>query len=148
MTALAVSHFIFGTLYALSGLFVIIVATTRLARDFQPDDQQGAAMLLLASGLLMLPLAAFLVAAGIGVLRMASWGRTFSLVFAWPMLFYVLINGAVQFFKSLTSVHTTAEYTGFVIGTLLGLSIAVAYPIVVLVVFSRPSWKRAFVKGR
>jgi hypothetical protein len=157
MTAIAVCHFIFGILNLLIGLFLIILATANLGKQFQSDADQHGWMACLAMGLVQLPIAGFLITAAIGVLRVSSWGRTFSLVFAW-----VMIGGA----GIIAALHLRQTFIAASLGYSLGFGEAVnmavlsiirgtisvvmfaAYPVILLIAFSRPTWKHAFAKRR
>ena len=114
-------------------------------------------MLILAAGLLNLPLAALLVAAGIGVLRGLSWGRTLSLAYAWIMLAFaspLVVAQLVKNFQMFRHASTIYSVMGlsnvviFVVADIIRTVVifcgSVGYPIILLFLFCRPAWKRAF----
>jgi hypothetical protein len=84
----------------------------------------GLVMLLAVVGM---ALSALLLASGIGVLKLAPWGRTLGLVYAIAALVLNVVNLFVSGFASLPC-------------NLLAL----VYPIVLLVVLNQQDWKDAF----
>jgi hypothetical protein len=86
----------------------------------------GGVMLMVFS-LISLAISVLLIAGGVGILKMASWGRTVSLVYAGIA---VLTNVA------------QLVMTGF--HSILCNVIGLIYPIVLLVMLNQEDWKSAF----
>ena len=90
----------------------------------------GAGIILAILSLAGMATSILLIAGGVGILKMAPWGRTLSLLFAW-------ITIALNVVQLLVSGFST------VLCNLLG----VVYPIVLLVLLNQPDWKSAFGGG-
>ncbi len=96
--------------------------------------------------------ATFLLAAGIGLLQMKSWGRTISLVYGIYGIISALANMAVQYFllivplmeKGRGQPEVMAGAVGGAIGGLLGGCFGMIYPILLLCFMNLGSVTRAF----
>ncbi len=139
MTAIGVLNIIFGALGGLVGLLVVLgggfMAGGGAMMGAEGSDEAGmmggglAAMggLVMLLGLGTLTINLLLLIGGIGVLKVAPWGRTLSIAYG---ALGVLIYGATL--------------TG---GVTLTNVIALGYCLLLLWLFFRPTWKAAFTAG-
>lgn len=139
MTTIGVLNIIFGALGGLVGLLVVLGggfmagggATMMSDGTAEGDMMTGglAAMggFVMLLGLGMLTINLLLLISGIGVLKVAPWGRTLSIAYG---VLGVLIYGA-----SLTG------------GISAPTIIALGYCLILLMLFFKPTWKAAFTSG-
>jgi hypothetical protein len=133
MIAIGVLNIIFGAFGCLGAMLMVLVggglaaigtAAVENAAEGQQVAAAGGAVALL--GLFEFTIGIMLFIGGIGVLKVAPWGRGFSLAAA----ALAIVNGLGQ----------AVILSAFGIGTILGL----IYPVVLIICFNRQDWKAAF----
>jgi hypothetical protein len=152
MTATAVLSIFFGSVGILNGVYLLLGAVVMLYE-------------LLRFGIFMIPMARFAFAflilgtgivgliAGVGVLRLRSWARPLSLVYAGLLIFSCVCS-----FFSLSIISTIGTYdirtvNGYDLARLIVFSVVhilipLSYSLLLTIVFYRPGWKAAFAKAR
>ena len=93
--------------------------------------------------ILIFPAYAILIAGGIGTLRLRSWGRLLSMVFAAMVIIMTIGNLTIGGESPLSKDNIDAAELA---GNLFGIVISLAYPIVLLVFFNMPDIKKWFVE--
>ena len=128
---IAIFHFILGGL----GLMCNLLATAELALGgdvaFRWLEQVAPKPVQIIDTAVSLCFACVLLAAGYGLVHMASWGRSLSLVYAYATLIEKIALGCIQPVPLVS----------------LGLLIPLIYPFVVLVVLNTATVKTAFNLG-
>ncbi len=131
MTAIGILNIIFGSLWCIGSLLTVlgggVLAIIGSAAEAETAGQAaavGGAHALL--GLFSLTIAALLFISGIGVLKVAPWGRNFSLAAAT----LAIVN----------SVGKAVLLSAFGVGTI----IALVYPVILIALFVNPAWKAVF----
>jgi hypothetical protein len=130
MTAVGVLNIIFGLLGGAAAGLAFAGGAMLASGAISSDEVQSsltsgeAAIVTGLAGVLVL-LFIVLFSAGIGVLRLAPSGRVLSLFYAWAALALVAVRAALN-------------------GPDLDTITSSIYPIVLIVLFSRPRWKAAF----
>ena len=130
MTIIAILNFIFGAVGLLACVFGLVAANS-----FMPNR---AGMLLLAISLLSLPSAGAAFVSGIGILKLAPWARTWTLVYA--------ILGILGTFMGLA---VTAEIQKLspdpqASNPLLTIILGCVYPAILLYLVNTRRWKETF----
>lgn len=130
MTAIGILNIIFGVLRCLGGALIILGGGLLAGLGASSGEAAGQEVAVAGGLAAVLGLVAFangvlLLIGGIGVLKVASWGRLFSLAAAALSVVITLGDGM---------------FSGFGFGTLIGL----IYPAVLFYVFFQPEWKAAF----
>ena len=133
MIAIGVLNLIFGAFACIAAALMVLVggglaalgaaASENVAEGQQVASAGGAVALL---GLFSFTIGAMLFIGGIGVFKVAPWGRGFSLAAA----ALAIVNNLGQ----------AVILSAFGVGTFLGL----IYPIVLIICFMRADWKAAF----
>lgn len=139
--AIGVLNIVFGVIGLVFGLLILmggafLAALGGMVGASGPDTAPvggimsagGVFTVLLALGFIAVN--ALGIAGGVGILKMAPWGRSLSLIYAWIA---VALN-VVQLLL-----------TGFS-ATLCSL-VGIIYPVVLLVLLNQPDWKAAFGEG-
>ena len=151
MTAVAVLNIVFGSIGILNGLFLIAGAfflmheLSRLDVFQIPVARLAFALLALATGIVGL-------IAGIGILKLRSWARTLSLVYAGLLIaLCVLSFFTVPIIASIGTYDLRAiDGSGLarlIVFAAIYLAIPVIYAPVLCIVCSTPTWKLAFAKA-
>ncbi len=139
MTAIGVLNIIFGALYGLVGLLMVLgggfMAGGGAMMSTEGSAEAGAMgggmaalggfVMLIGIGALAINL--LLLIGGIGVLKVAPWGRTLSIAYGvlGLLIYGALMTGGVHAFNL----------------------IAMGYCLVLLLLFFKPTWKAAFTAG-
>lgn len=150
MTAIAVCNFIVGTIFGIGGLFIIVLISSRLSKI--PDVSRYAkieAAFFFSIGLPYVLTAVILLAAGVGILRLSSWGRTLCFVFAWFGIAVLILHLCFLIYFMIVKLKADGAYSFWAelfvqMGGLL--LVDGFYPAVLLYLFSQPKWKDAFAK--
>jgi hypothetical protein len=152
MTAIAVLNIFFGGVGILNGVYLLLGAVImlyellRFAIFMIPVPRFAFAFLILGTGIVGL-------VAGIGILRLHSWARPLSLVYA-----ALLIFSCVWSFFSLSIISTIGTYdisqvNGYdlarlIVFSVIHIAIPVIYSLFLIIVFCKPGWKTVFAKAR
>lgn len=141
MTAIAVLNFIFGGGGILVALFGLIFANSMMSNPAMTLGAKGSqiGMLMLAAALLSLPSAGAAIVSGIGILKLATWGRTWTLVYA--------ILGIVATFLGLlltTAINDLNPQAKQDVHPAISIVIGCIYPTILLYLINTRKWKAAF----
>jgi len=139
MTAVAVADFIFGGIGVFANLWAIMVCFAFLSHSFVLGRAAQILVLNLGYALYGLVCGGLLIGAGVGVLNVARWGRTLSLVYVGLSVF-----GSVAYLFVPALDGSGRDNVGFLIGKIVGSLLRLTYPVILLVVFHKPRWKQAF----
>ena len=137
MTAVAVLNFVFGGWAVLQGLSTTLVTHALISRSGEADPRS---LLLILLALLRIGCGIVGIIAGIGILRILPWGRTMSLFYAW---FYIAI-GLIVSLMVLLQAGSNAAGTGPVMWSVLVALLDLIYPVTLIFLFRKPSWKQTF----
>jgi|GEM_PF-1476037 len=142
MTAIAVLNLVFGAILALTNLWVMMGLHAVMSRSFAGAEATAAAMTRLGMSLYYVVCGAVAIVAGVGVLKVAPWGRILSLAYAG-----LIIPGYVIdiFLPTIGESSDGGLVLGAkIIGSIIGSVFWMIYPVILLIVFQKPSWKEAF----
>lgn len=141
MTAIAVINFVFGGIDALSCLGGLVVVNSIMSNSIMTLANGGRiGMILLVTSLARLPRAGAAIVAGIGVLKLAPWGRTWTLV-------YAILGVLVAFIGWLVDLGLPNQNQDSRLGLALGAVISCIYPAILLYVINTKRWKETFGKS-
>lgn len=145
MTTIAIINFVFGGWRALLSLGGLVAATSVMSNPSMTGavGDKGAQLgaLMLAGALLSLPLAGAAIVSGIGILRLAPWGRTWTLVYAiLGIVIQLVLLGLTEAMREFDV--NPAEP----LNPILTFVLVFSYPILLLYLINTKTWKDAFAK--
>jgi len=139
MTAVAVVNFVFGALGVFAGLWAMMTFHAVMSRSLTDGKTTQVAMAGLGMALYGVACGIVAIIAGIGVLKLAPWGRILSLSYAGLSI----VSSVVSLFMP-TIESSSAPGAGVWIGKTIGFLLGMIYPAILFIVFRRPHWKEAF----
>ncbi len=143
MTVIGILNFVFGGLGCVGSLLLVLgggafalfgsaIEDAAAAEGVSTEGLAEAAAtgggMFMLLGLVGIVLGVLLIIAGIGVMKVRPWGRTFSLAYAGLKIIFGALAGFIA---------------GFGFGTIMGF----VYTVVLGVLFMTPRWKAAFCSG-
>jgi len=137
MTAIAVLNFIFGGIGILLAVFAIIFVASVLSRPDLPPHAVLTGLVVLALSLVQLPLSGSAIVAGVGVLRVAWWGRLWTLGYAMAFIAVTLLHFV---FTNIAA----GDVPGLEKQTFGGMFAQWIYPAILLFVANTKRWKETF----
>lgn len=140
MTTIAVINFIFGGLGILVCLFGLIFANSLMSNPAMTLGAKGTQLgiLMLVAALLSLPPAGAAIVSGIGILKLAAWGRTWTLVYAILGILATLIGLGLT--SAIEELNPDAKSSNPVVSLVIGC----IYPAILLWIINTRKWKDTF----
>ena len=130
MIAIGVGNIIFGAIFSLFGLLIVLGGGLMAAAGAAEGGEVGSVAaagggIMLLVGVAALAINLVLFISGIGILKMASWGRSLSIAYGG---LGVIIYGASLIFGEFSLVTV----------------VTLGYSILLIALFFTPSWRAAF----
>ena len=136
-----------GVLSIVLGVIGLILIPFQILVTFGGGSLTGASYL--DFGILRAPidliLEIILIISGIGVFMLKRWARTLALIYAWATIILAII-GLITVVPQIAKISPDAHssFKAGMMGGLIGGAIALAYPIILLIFFSRRGVKEQF----
>jgi hypothetical protein len=152
MTAIAVLNILVGGLGILSGLFhllgavVLMLELWRLGVFEIPGARFAFPLLVVATGVVGL-------IAGFGMFALRPWARALSLAFGGLLLLSAVVSCLAVPILASIGAYDLGSMRPYDLARLIIFSVGlvispVIYSVVLWIVFTRPTWRSAFAKGR
>ena len=153
VTVIGILHIVFGGMGVICvpvGMFFLAVLPALMRHAvfahplppvFQEENLRSGLMAFNLMRALIVSIA--LIVAGIGLLRMKSWGRILSIIYGVYGVLAALVVPLVAY-HFMPRAPNEAEEVGRAIGVPIGICCAIIYPVVVLIVMLAPSVAAAF----
>jgi len=140
MIAIAIINFLFGGGGILAALFGLVFASSLMTNPMMTLGGKGTQLgiVILATALLSLPSSGAAIVSGIGILKLASWGRTWTLVYAILGILTTLIS--LPLTAAIEKINTEASPSNPVLTIIVGC----VYPGILFWLINTRKWKERF----
>lgn len=144
MTVTSVLNFVFGGISVLGSLYAIMLSNSLMANSLVglSENAMQQMMVLLLSGLVGLCVGGVAIVAGVGLIRVASWARGWTLAYAIVGIVNALLGLVVGLLQARGKIGP--ESTGAIIGAVIGTIAGCIYPLILIRLLRCAKWKEAF----